>query len=202
MKSTKESSRCSSTTGATSKSFPGTMGGNASMNLYFMRHGSAVEADDPSVANDNERPLADKGVKRLRRAACGLSRLEIPFDGILTSPVLRARQSAEIVATALGLESRLEEVSGLAPESTVEHLLFGLTRYQDREHLLLVGHEPLLSKTISSLLCASRGFEIELRKGSLCRIEIDELPPSNPAILHWLLTPKHLRLLGNRAAKH
>lgn len=174
------------------------------MNLYFMRHGSAVEADDPSVANDNERPLTDKGVKRLRRAAHGLSRLEIPFDGILTSPVLRARQTAEIVATALGLESRLEEVAGLAPVSTVEHLRFGLTRYQDREHLLLVGHEPLLSKTISSLLCGSRGhgLEINMRKGSLCRIEIAGLPPSSPAILHWHLAPKQLRLLGTRGAKH
>jgi len=174
------------------------------MNLYLMRHGIAVEANDPAVTLDNQRPLTNKGVKRLRRAARGLRRLEIPFDGILTSPVLRARQSAEIAATALGLESRLEEVSGLAPESTVEHLLFGLTRYQDREHLLMVGHEPLLSQTISSLLCASRDHElaIDMRKGSLCRIEIDGLPPSSPGILHWHLAPKQLRLLGTRAAKH
>ncbi|HEX6801082.1 MAG TPA: phosphohistidine phosphatase SixA [Candidatus Binatia bacterium] len=172
------------------------------MNVYLMRHGAAVEKDDPSVANDNERPLTKKGVKRLRRAARGLGQLEIPFDGIVTSPVLRARQTADIVAAALGLESRLEEVSGLAPESTVELLLFGLARYHDREHLLMVGHEPLLSQTIGSLLCGGRGFEIALRKGSLCRIEIDGLPPSNPAILHWLLAPKQLRLLGNRAGKH
>jgi phosphohistidine phosphatase len=178
------------------------------MNLYLMRHGAAQDSsnttDDPSVANDHERPLTHKGAKRLRRAGRGLRRLEIPFDGILTSPVLRARQSAEIVAAALGLESHLEEISGLAPESTVELLLFGLARYHDREHLLMVGHEPLLSQTIGSLLCSGRGQELEiaLRKGSLCRIEIDELPPSSPAVLHWLLTPKQLRLLGNRAAKH
>ena len=172
------------------------------MNLYFMRHGAAVEKDDPSVASDNERPLTNKGVKRLRRAARGLGRLDISFDGILTSPVLRARQTAEIVAAALGLESCLEEVSGLAPESTVELLLFGLARYHDREHLLMVGHEPLLTHTIGSLLCGGSGMEIDLRKGSLCRIEVDGLPPTSPAILHWLLTPKHLRLLGNRAAKH
>ncbi len=172
------------------------------MNLYFMRHGAAVAADDPSVATDAERPLTHKGAKRLRRAGRGLHRFDIPFDAILTSPVLRARQSAEIIAAALGLESRLEEVSGLAPESTVELLLIDLARYHDREHLLLVGHEPLLSKTIGSLLCGGHGLEIDLRKGSLCRIEIDGLPPSSPAILHWLLTPKQLRLLGTRAAKH
>ena len=170
------------------------------MNLYLMRHGIAVAADDPGVTHDSERALTGKGVKRMRRAARGLRLLKIPFDAILTSPVLRARQSADIVAAALGMEARLEEISGLAPESTVQHLLFGLTRYQDRKHLLLVGHEPLLSRTIASLLCgnAEKGIEIPVRKGSLCRIELDAVSPPGPGILHWFLTPKQLRLLGER----
>jgi phosphohistidine phosphatase len=168
------------------------------MNLYLMRHGVAVAADDPDMTHNSERPLTSKGVKRMRRAARGLRLLKIPFDGILTSPVMRARQTAEIVAAALGMEAQLEEISGLAPESTVEHLLFGLTRYQDREHLLLVGHEPLLSRTIVSLLCGSaeKGFEIPVRKGSLCRIELNGISPPGTGILHWFLTPKQLRLLG------
>lgn len=170
------------------------------MNLYLMRHATATAADDPSVTDDNERPLTAKGTKRLRRAARGLRRLNIPFDGILSSPVLRARQTAEIVAATLGMEARLEEISVLAPDSTVEHLLFGLTRYQDREHILLVGHEPLLSQTMSSLLCGGRGqgLEINVRKCSICRIEVDALPPPRPGTLHWYLAPKQLRLLGDR----
>ncbi|HWH77607.1 MAG TPA: phosphohistidine phosphatase SixA, partial [Candidatus Binatus sp.] len=92
----------------------------AAMNLYLMRHGIAVAANDPAVGHDSERPLTNKGVKRMRRAARGLRRLKIPFDAILTSPVLRARQTAEIVAAALCMEASLEEISGLAPESTVE----------------------------------------------------------------------------------
>jgi len=170
------------------------------MNLYLMRHGAAVEKNDPSLANDNDRALTRKGAKRLRRAARGLRRLDIALDGILTSPVLRARQSADIVAQALGLEPCLEEISGLAPESTVELLLFSLTRYHDRQHLLLVGHEPLLSQTMSTLLCRGHELEIKLRKGSLGCLEITNLPPSSPAILHWLLTPKQLRLIGRRKA--
>jgi phosphohistidine phosphatase len=167
------------------------------MNLYFMRHGVAVAADDPAVSQDSERSLTNKGVKRMRRAARGLQHLKIPFEAVLTSPVLRARQTAEIVAASLGIEAQLEETSGLAPESTVEHLLFSLTRYQDREHLLLVGHEPLLSRTMASLLCGSSAkiMEIAVRKGSLCRIEIDGMPPKGPGILHWFLTSKQLRLL-------
>lgn len=173
------------------------------MNLYLMRHGIAVAPDDPAFPDDNERPLTSKGVKRMRRAARGVARLEISFDGILTSPLVRARQTAEIVAAALGMEAHLEAISSLAPDSTVDHLLFGLTRYQDRGHLLLVGHEPLLSQTMSALLCPGgrQDLTIEVRKGSLCRIEVDSLPPSKPGTLHWHLTPRQLRLLGTSAGK-
>jgi phosphohistidine phosphatase len=168
------------------------------MNLYFMRHGIALPPDDPSVAQDSERPLSSKGIKRMRQAAKGVRRLKIPFDGILTSPLLRARQTAEIVASALGMDTRLEEFSGLAPESTVEHLLFGLTRHQDREHLLLVGHEPLLSTTAAHLLGARQtaNLNIDFKKGSLGCIEIAALRGAGPGKLHWLLTPKQLRLLA------
>ncbi|MGZ8496753.1 MAG: phosphohistidine phosphatase SixA [Candidatus Binatia bacterium] len=133
------------------------------MNLYLMRHGIAVAADDLGIIQDKERPLTGKGIKRMRRAARGLRRLEIEFDGILTSPLLRARQTADIVAAALGMESRLEEITELAPESSVQHLIFGLTRYQDRDHLLLVGHQPLLGQTLASLIDPSPGAKQPIR---------------------------------------
>lgn len=174
------------------------------MNLYLMRHGIAVAADDLGVIQDKERTLTSKGIKRMRRAARGLRRLEIEFDGILTSPLLRARQTADIVAAALGMESRLEEITELAPESSVEHLIIGLTRYQDRDHLLLVGHQPLLGQTLASLIDPSPGpkLEFDLGKGSLCRVEIDRLPVDKPGVLHWLLTAKQLRLLAGRSTKN
>lgn len=173
------------------------------MNLYLMRHGIALPADDPSVAHDGDRPLTPKGIKRTRKAARGLRRLNIPFDVILTSPVLRARQTADAVAGELGTEALMKEISSLAPESTVDHLLFGLTRYKNHEHLLLVGHEPLLSNALSHLLGgkSARSVHVEFKKGALCRVEIDDLPPSNPGKLHWFLTPKQLRLLSERPAK-
>jgi phosphohistidine phosphatase len=173
------------------------------MNLYLMRHGIALPADDPSVAHDGDRPLTPKGIKRTRKAARGLRRLNIPFDVILTSPVLRARQTADAVAGELGAEAVVKEISSLAPESTVDHLLFGLTRYKNHEHLLLVGHEPLLSNALSHLLGgkSARSVHVEFKKSALCRVEIDDLPPSNPGKLHWFLTPKQLRLLSERPAK-
>ncbi len=175
------------------------------MNLYLMRHGIAMDVDDPNVIDDSQRPLTHKGVKRMRRAARGLRRLGIKFDAILTSPILRARQTADIVAAALGLNWRLEEISGLSTESSVEHLLFGLTRYQDREHLLLIGHQPLLGQALAHIIDPRRGaaiLEFDLGKGSLCRVEIDGLPVTKPGVLHWLMTAKQLRLIAGRPSKH
>jgi phosphohistidine phosphatase len=167
------------------------------MNIYLMRHGIAVAADQPGIESDDTRPLTPKGIKRMRRAARGLRRLKPPFDALLASPLLRARQTAEIVADALGLEAQLEEIYELAPESSVDHLISGLSRFKSKEHVLLVGHNPLLGHIFSFLISGQNvSVEAYLKKGGLCRIEIDGLPPGTPGRLHWFLTPKQLRLLG------
>jgi phosphohistidine phosphatase len=166
------------------------------MNLYLMRHGIAVVADQAGMESDSERPLTPKGVKRMRRAARGLRRLKISFDTILTSPLVRARQTADIVAETLGLEGQVEEIPELVPERSVEHLVLGITRFHDREHLLLVGHNPLLIRACSFFISGKDNLEIELKKGGLCCIETDGLPPSAPGTLHWFLTPRQLRRFG------
>jgi phosphohistidine phosphatase len=168
------------------------------VNLYLMRHGIAV-ADGAEIHSDSERPLTPKGAKRLRRAVCGLAKLDIVFSSVLTSPLLRARQTAEIVAQSLGLETKLEEVSELAPGSSVEQLIAGLARFRHQEDVLLVGHEPLLSQLASFLLLGKSkpNLNMRFRKGGLCCIEIDHLPLTNPGLLHWHLTPKQLRLLSS-----
>lgn len=169
------------------------------MNLYLMRHGIALAADQSGTEADRARPLTPKGTKRMRRAAKGLKRLGISFDALLTSPLVRARQTSEIVADSLGLESRLEEIPELAPDSSVERLIASLNRFHDRENLLLVGHNPLISDAFAFFATGKKesSLEIELKKGGLCRIEIDGLPPSSSGTLHWFLTPKQLRLLGD-----
>src|SRR5207249_11630882 len=93
------------------------------MNLYLMRHGIALAQDEPGINSDSERPLSPKGVKRLRRIAKGLARLKIPFAPFLTTPLLRARQTAELVAQTLGLEAELAAMSGRAPERLLEQLM-------------------------------------------------------------------------------
>ena len=170
------------------------------MNLYFMRHGIALARDDPSVIDDDDRPLSKKGVKRTRGIAKGIRRLDIPFDVLLTSPLARARQTVDIVAAALGGETRVEEISSLKPDSSLAQLLADLSRYQEHNHVLLVGHEPFLSEVLSFVLAGEVGpqIQLEFKKGALCRAETDSVLSPQPGRLHWFLTPKQLRLLGKQ----
>jgi phosphohistidine phosphatase len=167
------------------------------MNLYFMRHGIAVDRADPGQrSDDRERQLTPKGVKRMTRAAKGLVTLSLAFDRILTSPLERARQTAKIVAQTLQIEDRLEEIQQLSPDQSVQDLLSGLAAYAAKKEILLVGHEPLLSSMVSFLLSGTVGAEIRLKKGGLCYLQVDGVPPKKRAVLHWALTPKQLRFLA------
>lgn len=168
------------------------------MNLYLLRHGIAIPNDDPETVPDSDRPLSAKGIKRMRKAAKGLRRLGIPFDSVLTSPFVRARQTAEMVAQALGLGDHLEELSTLAPGHSASDLWTSLAPYHDREHLLLIGHEPFLSTLLSYLLTHNEkhSIAVDFKKGGICRVEITALPPNKAGTLHWLLTPKQLRALA------
>jgi phosphohistidine phosphatase len=167
------------------------------MNLYFMRHGIAVDrADSSAGSGDRERQLTPKGIKRMNKAAKGLTALSLTFDRILTSPLERARQTAKIVAQTLQLENRVEEVEQLSPEQSAQDLLSALVPYSDQKQILLVGHEPQLSNTISVLLSGTARAEIRLKKGAMCCLEVDGLPPKKNGVLHWALAPKHLRQMA------
>jgi len=166
------------------------------MNLYFMRHGIAADRAAGATADDRSRALTAKGIKRIQREAEGLKRLALSFDRILSSPLERARQTAIIVAQALQLEDRLEEFEQLSPDQSVRELLSGLSAYAGKKQILLVGHEPLLSQTVSFLLAEKAGANIQLKKGGLCCLELDAIAPRKSATLQWALAPKHLRLMA------
>lgn len=168
----------------------------ATMDLYFMRHGIAAAGSDPGTRSDRERALTQKGIKRMRKAARGLRALGIPFDRILTSPLKRSRQTADLAAQALKMEDRLEEVQELSPGGSIQELLSRLGAFEGKKHLLLVGHEPLLSETVSFLISGAQKTEMRLKKGGLCCVTVDNLPAKKGALLRWMLTPKQLRLLA------
>src|SRR4051812_9901081 len=130
------------------------------MNIHLLRHGVAAAKDDPSFVSDSERPLTGKGIKRMRKAVRGIGRLDIEFDVILTSPLIRARQTAEIVADALGFDSAIEEIGELAPDSTSDRLLSVLSRFNGQENILLVGHEPFLGQFAGVLVTGKKETDL------------------------------------------
>jgi phosphohistidine phosphatase len=166
------------------------------MNLFLLRHGVAVEPGAPGHGKDADRPLTPKGERKLRRAADTLKALDLSFDLILSSPYLRARQTAAIVAKALNCKDRLELFGALAPGNAPRDVVEGLHRLPVPHNVLLVGHEPGLSQLISLLLGGEPGLSIALRKGGLCKLSAETLKPSRCATLQWLLTPKQMGLMG------
>lgn len=167
------------------------------LELCFFRHGIAVERDDPSVASDEERPLTEDGARKTRAAAEGLKLFDGGYDKILTSPWLRAKQTAVILADVLALPSP-EELPQLAGDRTPSELLDALAQHHGKR-TLLVGHEPLLSETVVHVLGGE--WALDLKKAGACSIEVDGLPPRKSATLLWHLTSRQLRMMVKGSAK-
>jgi phosphohistidine phosphatase len=160
--------------------------------LYFVRHGLAEERGD-AWPDDIKRPLTEEGMSRLRKAVRGLSRIGVSIDVVLTSPLVRARQTADIVAGGLDPRPSIVNVDSLAPAGSYAAVLADLEKHSRKCRLALVGHEPMLGE-LAARLVGSR-HPIEFKKGGVCRIDVEDLPPAGPGDLRWMLTPKILRAL-------
>ena len=165
------------------------------MNLYILRHGIAVEHGAAGYENDDERPLTGKGERKMRAIAEAIKALEISFDLILSSPLVRARQTAEIVAEALKARKRLELTDTLAPRDSAKPLIEYLKDQGAVDDALLVGHEPFLSRLISLLISGDYETSVLLKKGGFCKLSTVELKHGRCATLEWLLTPKQMELM-------
>jgi phosphohistidine phosphatase len=165
------------------------------MNLYILRHGLAEELDPRRFAKDSDRPLTTKGERKMWKIAQAIEALGVSFDLILFSPYVRARQTAEIVADALGLRKRLEASETLTPAGSVKGLLASLKERGPCEDVLLVGHEPYLSELISLLTSGKTDLPVVMKKGGLCKLSTNSLEHGRCASLEWLLTPKQMALM-------
>jgi phosphohistidine phosphatase len=165
------------------------------MNLYLLRHGIAADRGTGQYANDADRPLTPKGRRKLRRATAAIRAMELSFDVILSSPLVRARQTAEFIVKALHCRHRLELTELLAPGASAAQLVRRLNQLKPQS-ALLVGHEPDLSTLASLLLTGGGGLTITLKKGGLCRISVERLRAARCASFEWLVTPSQLGLMG------
>ena len=166
------------------------------MELLIIRHAIAFERDRQRWADDAARPLSPAGIRRSRRAAAGLKELYKVPDRLLTSPLVRARQTAEI----------LMEVAGWPPAKIAPELKPGqgaaavLTLLaQDRsKRIAIVGHQPDLSALLAAcLLEGSSTLPIEIKKNAAACLSFDGRARVGSAVLRWLATPRMLRGLQN-----
>jgi phosphohistidine phosphatase len=164
------------------------------MKLYIIRHAIAVEAGTPGYEEDNQRVLTEKGTKRMVKIAQGLKALEERMDLILTSPYLRAVQTANILRKVFKLKKdKVIETGHLAPMGYADHLVNEINeKYADVEMIALVGHEPSLSTLVSVLIAGEPDLSLSLKKGGVCRLSVGGLQYGRCASLDWLLSPSQL----------
>ena len=167
--------------------------------LFILRHGIAVAPGTPGIA-DGQRPLTPKGRKRVREIALGLRRLDLKLDRIVTSPLPRARSTAEIVAEVLNVASRLEIAEALKAGAAAQAVL-GWLRGRDEDRLLLVGHDPTLTDLITLLVTGTLTSQVgALKKGGVAALR--PLPGSTDRyVLDWLATPRLIRRLAGARSR-
>lgn len=165
------------------------------IHLYLVRHGIA---EDPQPGReDASRALTAEGRELFRRAAKAFSRLGEPVDLLFTSPLVRAVQTAEILAEAIG-RSEVEVLEELAPEVSSEVLFATLgKRAKDGQAVVVVGHDPQMSSNVAVAagLSSQEAMRVEFRKGSIVRIDVKGLPRTQPALPRWWMKPKKRELV-------
>jgi len=163
------------------------------MDLLILRHG---EAGKSSLSpRDFKRSLTAEGKKEIEEISKGIQSLGVELDNILTSPLSRARQTAEIVSKIVKLNGNIEEIESLKPEGNKLELYSKLSRLKQDSQILIVGHEPYLTEMIGEAISQS-GCRIDLKKAGLARIKVISVLPKLRGELRWLFTPKHLKRLA------
>jgi phosphohistidine phosphatase len=166
------------------------------MHLYVVRHGVAEVTAASGL--DRDRRLTGAGREKMRRAARGLARLGVTVDLLLTSPLPRASETADLLAAALPSAPEPRVFEPLTTGTGPVELLRQLRSHREVDGLMLVGHEPTLSGLIALLLTGSpQGASIALKKGAVALLELGRLAPHGEASLSWLLTPRVLRKIDS-----
>jgi phosphohistidine phosphatase len=169
------------------------------MNLYIIRHAIAVDEGTEGYESDSERPLTDKGRKKMREIARGLRNIGVEFDLILSSPYVRTRETAEILADVFKMKKKITFTENLIPLGNPELLIGEINEKYSVDNIAVVGHEPHLSTLVGILVAENGKLDITLKKGGVCYLSADDLHHhDHRATLEWLLTPSILIEIGEK----
>ncbi|MBN8582084.1 MAG: phosphohistidine phosphatase SixA [Anaerolineae bacterium] len=163
------------------------------MNLYLIRH--AIAEEETSSGEDSQRELTDKGAKKMRLIAKGLRTLGVDFDLIVSSPYIRAVQTAEILSEVFK-KKKFVLSDHLMPMGDIDLLIAEINEKYSVNSLAIVGHEPYLSTFVSLLTTGGAPIEMTFKKGGVCHLSTDDMHHTRKATLEWLLTPGVLVELG------
>ena len=158
--------------------------------LYLVRHAIAAERGS-EWPDDTKRPITERGVNRFKEVVKGLKRLDVVLDEIFTSPLVRAHQTAGLLAAGLEGKPPIKVLEALAPGHTSASVMTQLARVAKRRRVALVGHEPELGELAAHLIGAGRA--LAFKKGGVCRIDLGSLSSKRAASLVWFLPPNVLR---------
>lgn len=167
----------------------------AGYEIYIMRHGLAAGAGS-GITDDSKRPLTPEGKMKMQEIAQGLARLGWELDWIVTSPLVRAVETARIVSDSFASEISIEISDVLRPGGSADALISLLAKHPNRKRVLVVGHEPDLSALAARLIGCGRGANLAFKKGGCCLIACDGFPLKSPGQLVWWLTPRVMRKLA------
>jgi phosphohistidine phosphatase len=158
--------------------------------IYLVRHGIAADRGD-DWPDDAKRPLTSKGVARMRQIVRGLRHLDIVLDLVLTSPLVRARQTAALLVEGLKPVPTLVVTPALTPGTPPAQTAEALAEFRKARRVALVGHEPGIGELAAWLVGANT--PVPFKKGGICRIDVASFPPTGSGQLIWLATPRMLR---------
>jgi phosphohistidine phosphatase len=168
------------------------------MKIYIVRHAIAVSRGSPEI-RDEDRPLTEEGMEKMRHVAVGLCALDLRPQLILSSPLLRARQTAEILLEAFDNRIELKIIPSLAPSGGRPELYRDIRLHGKKlESLMLVGHEPSLGEIAGEIAFGSSEHPVEFKKGGACLIELEDVRGIPKGKMISLLTPSMLRKIAGR----
>jgi phosphohistidine phosphatase len=160
------------------------------MRLYLVRHAIAENIGMSGYEDDSLRPLTEKGRGKMRRIASALKGLGVEPDLIVSSPYVRASQTASVLAKQLDYREEIVYSDSLMPMGEPDDMIGEINEKYSVDELMLVGHEPSLSTLAGVLLAGDPDISINLKKGGVCCLTVDDLRDDRKVVLEWLVTPK------------